>query len=98
MYAVSRRYRFDPQSGREINREVREYFLPMIRTRPGFVAYFWLHSGDGVGESISVFETREAAEASVEFAARWVQLHELTELLGPPEILHGEVVAHFHAE
>ncbi len=93
MYAVSRRYRFDPKFAREINDEIREYFVPMIRSAPGFVAYYWLDSGGGVGESISVFETKMGAEGSVSMAATWVKMHQLFERLGTPEVVAGEVMA-----
>jgi len=93
MYAVSRRYRFDPAFAREIDDEIREYFVPMIRSAPGFVAYYWLNNGNGTGESLSVFETKIGAEGSVNMAATWVKMHQLFERLGTPEVIAGEVTA-----
>jgi hypothetical protein len=49
MYAVIRRYQFDPKSSEEISRHIRESFIPLLRKTPGFVAYHWLDTGDGVG-------------------------------------------------
>ena len=49
MYAVIRRYQFDPKSSEEISRRIREGFIPLFRKTPGFVAYHWLDTGDGVG-------------------------------------------------
>jgi len=94
MYAVSRRYRFDPAFAKPIDDEIRDYFVPMIQGTTGFVAYFWLDNGDGVGESLSVFESRAGAEASVQMASRWVKMHQLFEKLGAPEVISGEVKAY----
>jgi hypothetical protein len=49
MYAVIRRYQFDLKSSEEISRHIRESFIPLLRKTPGFVAYHWLDTGDGVG-------------------------------------------------
>jgi len=62
--AVIRRYRFDPTSSPEIRRQITQGFLPLLRQTPGFVAYYWLDTGDGVGASLSVFESQAGAEES----------------------------------
>ncbi len=49
MHAVVRRYRFDPKSAAEIDRHVKEGFVPLIRKTPGFVAYYWVDTGGGTG-------------------------------------------------
>ncbi len=96
MYAVSRRYRFKPENAKQINDEIKEFFVPMIRSAPGFVAYYWLDNGNGVGESLSVFETKMQAEGSVNMAKTWVAMHQLFEMLGTPEVISGEVKATSH--
>ena len=93
MYAVIRRYQFDPKSTGEIDRQIREGFVPLIRQTPGFVAYYWLDTGGGVGASLSVFQDKAGAEESVRLAADWTQKN-LAGLLGKPEITQGEVQAH----
>lgn len=45
MYAVIRRYQFDPKSSEEISRHIRESFIPLLRKTPGFAAYHWLDTG-----------------------------------------------------
>ena len=62
MYAVIRRYQFDPKSSEEISRRIREGFIPLLRKTPGFVAYHWLDTGDGVGASMGVFEDKAGGE------------------------------------
>ena len=98
MYAVSRRYRFKPEHAKQIDDEIRDFFVPMIRGASGFVGYYWLDNGNGIGESISIFETRVQAESSVTMAATWVKMHQLLEMLGTPEVIAGEVKAHGVAE
>jgi hypothetical protein len=93
MYAVIRRYKFDPKSSEEINRQVNEGFVPLIRKTPGFRAYYWLDSGEGEGASLSVFDSQAGADESVRIAADFIQKN-LISLLGKPEITKGEVKAH----
>ncbi len=93
MYAVTRHYRFDPRSAREIGRRIQEGFVPLIRQVPGFVAYYWYETGPGAGTSLTVFEDEARAEASVALAAGFV-LAELEDLMGEPEVSRGPVTAH----
>lgn len=92
MYAVVRRYRFDPKNSEEIGRQVRDVFVHILRKAPGFEAYYWVDTGEGEGASLSVFETKAGAEESIRIAAKFVAEH-LGTLLGEPEIMQGEVRA-----
>ena len=56
MYAVIRRYQFDPSAGDEVDRQVREILVPRLKAMPGFVTYYWLNTG--AGASLSVFENK----------------------------------------
>ena len=94
MFAVSRRYKFDPAHSKQIDTEIAEFFVPMIQASPGFVAYYWINDGKGVGESITVFETEMGAEASVKLAAMWSRIHKIINVQGVPEVMQGEVKAH----
>jgi quinol monooxygenase YgiN len=94
MYAVIRQYQFDPSASEEVDRKVREHLVPRIKAMPGFVTYYWLNSGEGSGASLSVFDSREGAEASVRAAANFVQQHLSGLTMSKPEILEGEVQAH----
>ena len=91
MYAVIRRYKFDKRSSDEINRKVRDGFVPRLRKTPGFVAYYWMDTDNG-GASLSVFQDKAGAEVSVRAAADFVQ-QQLASLVGRPEIVQGEVRA-----
>jgi hypothetical protein len=45
MFAVIRHYHFDAKNGAEIDRQVREGFVPLIKKAKGFVRYYWLDTG-----------------------------------------------------
>ncbi len=89
MYASIRRYR--SESAEEVLRRVKQGFVPIISKAPGFIAYYSLNAGNGVLASVSIFETKEGAEASNRMAAEWVKGTVGPLLSGPPEITAGEV-------
>jgi hypothetical protein len=93
MYAVIRKYRFDPSASQEISRQIQEGLVPLLRQTPGFVGYYWLDTGKGEGASLNVFEDQAGAEKSNRIAADFVQQH-LASQLGKPEITQGRVLAH----
>jgi hypothetical protein len=47
MFAVIRHYHFDSKNSTEIDRRVREEFVPLIKKAKGFVRYYWLDNGKG---------------------------------------------------
>jgi heme-degrading monooxygenase HmoA len=94
MYAVIRRYQFDQSASEEVDRNLREHFVPLLKEMPGFVTYYWLNSGEGAGASLSVFESKEGAEESVRAAANFVQQHLSGLTVSKPEIFEGEVQAY----
>ena len=94
MYAVIRKYQFDERNGEEVDRKVREVFVPLLKKAPGFVAYYWLDTGAGTGASLTVFQDKAGAEKSVHIAADFVQQHFVGMSLSSPEITQGEVQAH----
>jgi hypothetical protein len=93
MYAVIRKYQFNPSAGAEIAKKIQDGFVPVLRKTPGFVAYYWLESADGQGSSLGVFESEAGADESVRIAADFVR-DNLAALLGKPEVTKGEVKAH----
>ncbi|MBI1881375.1 MAG: hypothetical protein HYR94_24615 [Chloroflexi bacterium] len=91
------RYQFDPKSSEEINRQVQEGLVRVLHKAPGFVAYYWLDTGEGASASLSVFEDKAGAEKSVRLAASFVRQY-LAMLVGQSEITQGEVQAHARLE
>jgi len=72
----------------ESDRLLRDEFVPTLSQAPGFVAGYWVQSGENEGTSVIVFESEEAMQGVVE--------------QGPPQtdaftlnsFETGEVVAH----
>jgi len=79
MYTAIRRYTVAPGRLSRIASEAEESFLPVVRTLPGFVAYFLVDGGQENGRdvltTVSIFETRETANESVRRSALWVREH-----------------------
>ncbi|MNF93628.1 hypothetical protein D3C84_763100 [compost metagenome] len=94
MYAVIRKYQFDRAVSEELDRKIREFFVPQLKMVPGFVTYYWLESGEGTGASLSVFQDKTGAEESVRLAARFVEQHLAGLPVTSPEVTAGEVRAH----
>jgi hypothetical protein len=94
MFAVIRHYHFNPKDGAEIDRRIREEFVPIVKSANGFVRYYWLDTGNGEGASLSVFKDQAGADESVRLAASYVKEH-LSKLLSQkPEIIQGPIKAH----
>ncbi len=94
MFAVIRHYHFNPGDSAEIDRRIREEFVPIIKNANGFVRYYWLDTGNGEGASLSVFRDKAGADESVRLAADWVKENLSKLLIQKPEIIEGPVKAH----
>ena len=94
MFAVIRHYHFDAKNSAEIDRKVREGFVPLIRKAKGFVRYYWLDTGKGEGASFGVFADKAGADESVHLAADFVREHLAHLMIQKPEIIEGPVKAH----
>jgi quinol monooxygenase YgiN len=94
MFAVIRHYHFDAKNSAEIDRQVREGFVPLIKKAKGFVRYYWLDSGTGEAASVSVFHDKAGADESVRLAAQFVHDHMSKLITQKPEVVEGPVKAH----
>ena len=92
MYASIRRYVVHPGSIDEIARQVTKGFLPIIRDIPGFVAYYVVDAGHGMGISFSIFEDKAGAERSAVASREYVKENLASLFPNPPEIMDGEVL------
>jgi hypothetical protein len=92
MYVSVRRYKAEPRFTDRIFSVVNESFLPILRSAPGFNAYYILDGGGGAITSISIFEDKAGAINSNILAAEFVE-ESLGDVLPTPlEIIEGEVV------
>ena len=94
MFAVIRHYHFDKNDSAEIDRLIREQFVPLIKKAKGFVRYYWLDTGGGKGASFGVFKDKAGADESVRLAAEFVREHMARLLREKPEVIEGPITAH----
>ena len=92
MHASVRKYKFDVKNAAEIDRKVKDLFVPLIKKTPGFISYYWMHTGDGTGVSMSVFKDQGGTEESVRLAGEFVKKN-LAGMVSKPEIVEGQVMA-----
>ena len=59
----------------EVNKQVTESFLPLMKSIPGFIGYYFVDVGENGGRmvSISLFENEEGTAESNRRAAEWVK-------------------------
>lgn len=81
----------DPVNSQELLRITREGFIPLIRDSEGFIAYYLVDPGDGLGLTISIFETREQAIASNMLARDFIETYLAPLVPNPPRIVEGTV-------
>lgn len=93
MYASIRQYRLVPGSAPEFSRHVNQGFIPLVRDTDGFVSYQAIDAGNDSWLSVTVFETKEGAEASAALAADYVAKHLQPMIEGAPSVVGGELVA-----
>ena len=94
MFAAIRHYHFNPKDSAEIDRRVREDFVPIVKKAKGFMRYYWLDTGKGEGGSVSVFRDKAGADESVHLAADYVQTHLSKLITQKPEVIEGPIKAH----
>lgn len=94
MFAVIRHYHFDKKDSAEIDRLIREEFVPLVKKAKGFKRYYWLDTGEGEGASFGVFTDKAGADESVRIAADYVRDHLSKLLRQKPEIIEGPIAAH----
>jgi hypothetical protein len=94
MFAVIRHYHFDKKDSAEIDRLVREEFVPLVKKAKGFRRYYWLDNGNGEGASFGIFDDKAGADESVRIAADYVRDHISKLLRQKPEVIEGPIVAH----
>ena len=91
MHAVIRKY----TGSREVVEEARPklgHLEQTMRGVPGFVAYYFLETDDGVA-TITITDDEAGTTESMGRAANWVQQNlESRDSLGSPEVITGQVL------
>lgn len=73
----------------EADRLLHEQMVPGMSNAPGFVAGYWVQSGEDKGTSVIVFESEEAVRRVAESSPRYE-----TDAFTVDSVEIGEVVAH----
>ncbi len=94
MHAAIRRGKANPGSVNEVARRLQDGIVPTLRNLPGFVAYYFVNLGNDEGMSITVFETRDAAEESNQLSVNWARQNLADITPSPPQPSEGEVLIH----
>ena len=79
-------------------KRVEEGLAPHLGTTPGFVAYYAIKYEDGDIGSVTVYDSKENAEASAPSAIEWVKTNLSDILPNEPTVFRGEVVVHRSAK
>jgi hypothetical protein len=74
-----------------VSRKVREDFLPIVRTVPGFVAYYLVDAIHSTF-SITICQDEAGVEEAIARASEWTKTNLGGLVESPPEIIQGEVV------
>jgi hypothetical protein len=91
MYMVIRKFN-RMRSVAEAARRAESGVGELLRQSPGFLGYYVFNAGDGIGGSVSLFESKEAAVAANEQALAWIRGSLMDVIDGEPEITMGEVL------
>jgi hypothetical protein len=92
MYLVIRKFNH-VSSVAEAARRAESGIGQVLKQSPGFQGYYVFDASDGVGGSVSLFESREAAVVADEKALAWIRASLIDVINGEPEITMGEVLA-----
>jgi hypothetical protein len=81
----------------ELSELVKDGFLPIVESVPGFVAYYVVDAGDGIASSITICEDKTGVEETTSRAAEWVEEHALDFIESGPAVVTGAVTAEIAA-
>jgi hypothetical protein len=92
MYLVIRKFTH-MRSVAEAARRAESGLGRLLKQSAGFQGYYVFDAGDGVGGSVTMFDSKEAAVAANEKALAWIRGSLVDVINGEPEITMGEVLA-----
>jgi hypothetical protein len=90
MHAVIRKY----TAGSDVLDQARPKLAHLeqtMRQTPGFVAYYFVETDDGIA-TITITEDETGTQESMGRAANWVQQNLPNSTLGAPEVIRGDTL------
>ena len=92
MYIVTRQFQ-GVASVPEAAARAESGIIPLLTDTAGFRAYYAFDAGNGVGCSVAIFDTEEAAHEATRKAIDWIRTN-LDDLVdGEMQMLEGEVLS-----
>ncbi|MET0938136.1 MAG: hypothetical protein ABWY51_02790 [Gaiellaceae bacterium] len=91
MYAAIRTYGVTDID--ELSELVRDGFVPIVESVPGFVAYYAVDAGDGIATSFTICEDKTGVDESTSREAAWVEENALDLIESGPAVVTGAVLA-----
>src|SRR5262245_47401244 len=93
MYMILRRVKIQPELVEVSIRRLEQGLVPLVRSEPGFVASYLVRAAEDEGLSITIFETKQQAEAGNRKSLEWARDQILPLAQGPAEVVgFGEVL------
>jgi hypothetical protein len=93
MYSVIRAYTTVPTLAAELKRRSKD-IETVIGSVPGFRSYYLLETHNGA-TTITVCDDRAGCDESTKRAANWLKQNLPNLLVGPPQVIAGEVTFNF---
>ena len=90
MHVVIRKYTASPDVIAETQRNI-ENLEETMRSIPGFAAYYFIKTDDGLA-TITVTEDEAGVAESMGMAARWIEEHTPNHSPGAPEHIEGHTL------
>ena len=94
MHASIRRYIVRAGREEEAIQHAQDGFLPILKSIPGFIAYYFIDTGDGEMIGVSIYQDIESAERANESARAYIGEH-IPETLSRTAIFDGRVAVHW---
>jgi len=77
----------------DLSELVKEQFLPIVESVPGFVAFYVVDPGDGLATTITICDDKPGADEATSRTAEWVQERALDLIESGPAVVTGAVTA-----
>ena len=77
----------------DLSELVKEQFLPIVESVPGFVAFYVVDPGDGLATTITICDDKAGADEATSRTAEWVQERALGLIESGPAVVTGAVTA-----
>jgi len=94
MYITLRKYRVNG-SYEDLRKAVETGLMPILKASPGFQAHWLMKCNDDDVAGLTLFDTKEHAEAALEKTLGWVANYARQVLVLPPNAMFGAEVEWF---